>query len=115
MGKPGFPSSQPLVGAAGTPHRQGDGETGFPQFPTAGGSGWHPPQAGVRFDRLTAGGETGFPRMFTSGTIRGAHNARMKIIFLFLGGLRPPKPSRGRAIFTSVMTDITPSGVVGTE
>ncbi len=46
MGKPGYPSSQPLLEAAGTPHRQGDGETGFPQFPTAGGSGWHPPQAG---------------------------------------------------------------------
>ncbi len=45
-------------------------------------------------------GETRFPYMFTSGTIRGAHNPRMKI-FLFLGGLRPPKPSRGRAIFTS--------------
>jgi len=37
--------------------------------------------------------------MFTLGPIRGAHNARMKIV-LFLGGLRPPKPSRGRAMFT---------------
>ena len=29
-----------------------------------------PRQGGVRFDRLTAGGETRFPRMFTSG---GSH------------------------------------------
>ncbi|GEM_PF-3471567 len=42
LGKPGFPISQPLLGAAGAP------------------------QAGVRFDRLTAGGETRFPRIFTS-------------------------------------------------
>ena len=30
-----------------------------------------PPQAGVRFDRLTTGGETRFPRMFTSGVAQG--------------------------------------------
>ncbi len=51
------------------------------------------PQAGVRFDKLTAGGETRFPRIFTSGIHAAApHKARMKIL-LFLGGLRPPKPS----------------------
>ncbi len=35
MGKPGFPVSQPLLGAAGTPHRQGDGETRFPHMFTS--------------------------------------------------------------------------------
>ncbi len=46
------------------PAREGDGEPRFPHFP------WErlaPPQAGVRFDRLTAGGEPRFPRMVTSG------------------------------------------------
>ncbi len=54
MGKPGFPMSQLLVGAAGAP------------------------QAGVRFDKLTACGETRFPRMFTSVAMRGAQNAVVK-------------------------------------
>jgi len=93
MGKPGFPISQPLLGAAGTPHREGEGETRFPHMFTSGlmrgahnarmkilycswegvalpnppgGEGLPPPQAGVRFDRLTAGGETWFPHIFTS-------------------------------------------------
>jgi|GEM_PF-1631330 len=43
LGKPGFPSSPPLVGAADIP------------------------PAGVRFDRLTASGETRCPRMVTAG------------------------------------------------
>ncbi len=42
-----------------------------------------PPQAGGRFDRLTAGGETRFPHMFTSVIHAAApHNAGMKIIIL---------------------------------
>ncbi len=43
MGKPGFPMPQPRLGAAGAP------------------------PAGVRFDRLTAGGETRFPHLSTAG------------------------------------------------
>ena len=35
MGKPAFPMSQPLLGAAGTTHRQGDGETWFPRIFTS--------------------------------------------------------------------------------
>ena len=35
LGKPGFPMSQPLVGAPGAPHRQGDGETRFPHIFTS--------------------------------------------------------------------------------
>ena|GEM_PF-1806653 len=37
LGKPGFPMSQPLLGAAGTPHRQGYGETRFPRMFTSEG------------------------------------------------------------------------------
>ncbi len=69
MGKPGFPISQPLVGAAGTPHRQGCGSTGSPQV-----------------------GKPGFPIFSHQTVMRMAHNAGMKI-FLFLGGRSPPKPS----------------------
>ncbi len=43
VGKPGFPMAHPRVGAAGVP------------------------QAGVRFDRLTAGGETRVPHLPTAG------------------------------------------------
>ncbi|GEM_PF-1511034 len=120
MGKPGFPISQPLVGAAGAPHagtrgtpgspsptrwrerlpphRQGDGETGFPHFATAGGSGWRPHRRGdgeTGFPHFaTAGGsgwrphrqgdgETRFPHMFTSAVHAATpHNARMKICVL---------------------------------
>jgi len=118
LGKPGFPMSQPLLGAAGAPtgrgavrqaHRrwgnpvslyvhlshprgcaaQRHDENRFflgglcPPKPSRQGGGWGnpvspcpnrcwerlaPPQAGVRFDRLTTGGETRFPRMFTSAS-----------------------------------------------
>jgi len=75
-GKPGFPSSQPRLGAAGPPGQgewgnpvspvpnrgwerlappgRGNGETRFPHVPTAVGSGWRPPQAGGM-------GKPGFP------------------------------------------------------
>ncbi len=63
------------------PHARGaqlrEGEWGNPVSPTPNRC-WErlaPPSAGVRFDRLTAGGETRFPRMFTSGPMRGAHNS----------------------------------------
>jgi len=46
MGKPGFPIPQPRLAAPATP-------------------------AGVRFDKLTAGGETRFPPMFTSVAYHG--------------------------------------------
>ena len=36
LGKAGFPILQPLLGAASTPHRQGDGETWFPHMFTSG-------------------------------------------------------------------------------
>ncbi len=104
--------------------REGVGETRFPHFPTALGSGWHPHRQGD--------GETRFPRMFTSVVHAAApHNDKMNMGFswegaalpnppagglfpgraapsqtlpragCFLGGFHPPKPSRGRAMFTS--------------
>jgi len=54
-----------------------------------------PPQAGVRFGRLTAGGETRFPRMFTSGPMRGAHNAAMTMGYLWEGRPLPGPPPLG--------------------
>jgi len=78
------------------------------------------PQGGVRFDRLTAGGETWFPRMFTS-----ASATPRAFVYSFpirwpisplrprkpiaeqvkpVEGLHPPKPSRMRAMFTSGYT-----------
>jgi len=75
VGKPGFPMSQPLLGASGNPQagrwgnpvspcpnrcwerlappRREDGETRFPHFPTAVGDVWHPPGRGT--------GKPGFP------------------------------------------------------
>ncbi len=73
-------------------HRQAVGEPRVPHLPTAGGSDRRPLRQAV--------GEPRVPRMFTSVIHAAApHNARMKIL-LFLGELRPPKPSRGRAMFT---------------
>jgi len=73
MGKPGFPLSQPVVGAPGDPAgrgavRQAHRRWGNPvsPFPNRGWERLAPPQAGVRFDRLTAGGETRFPPLPTA-------------------------------------------------
>ncbi len=64
MGKPGFPVCSPQSFIT-LPSGRGLGKPGFPiSQPPLGAAG--APQAGVRFDRLTAGGETRFPRMFTS-------------------------------------------------
>ncbi len=122
VGKPGFPTPQPPLGAPGIPVNRSGGNPGFPMCtldahsrgahrrddhgvslggppppwpsPAGGGNRTPPRREGI--------GETWFPRMFTSDSHAAApHNARMKIL-LFLGGLRPPKPSRGGAIFTSV-------------
>ena len=103
MGKPGFPMSQPRLGAAGDPASRGMGKPGFPicshQAPCAGRTtpacncgratpslalprwGREPgssPQGGARGNPVS-------PPIF--------FQVRMKIL-LFLGGLRPPKPSR---------------------
>ena len=76
-GEPRVPHFPTAVGSGWRPHRQergeprvplreGVGETRFPHSPTAVGSGWRLPQAGVRFDRLTAGGEPRFPHSPTA-------------------------------------------------
>jgi len=71
LGKPGFPMSQPLLGAAGAP------------------------QAGARFDKLTTGGETRFPRMFTSVIHAAApHSDTMNIGFSWEGYALPNPPLR---------------------
>jgi len=68
VGKPGFPTPQPPLGAPGAPAGRGMGNPVSP-FPNRCWERLAPPQAGVRFDRLTAGGETRFPRIFTSQTL----------------------------------------------
>ncbi len=88
------------------PFRQGLGETRFPHPLTGVGGGWRPGRQGCGSTGSPQVGKPGFP-IFTSGPMRGAHNARMNIV-LFLGGLRPPKPSRGRAMFTSVIHAAAP-------
>jgi len=85
MGKPGFPISHCWERLA-PPQAGGWGNPVSP-YPTVG-SGWRPHRQGD--------GETRFSRMFTSVIhAAGPHNAGMKIL---LGGLRPPKPSRGRVV-----------------
>jgi len=68
VGNPGFPFPQPPLGAPGTPSGRGAvrqahrrwGTPGSP-FPNRRWGHLAPPQAGARFDRLTAGGEPRVP------------------------------------------------------
>ena len=73
VGKPGFPMSQPPLGAAGDPAgrgavRQAHRRWGNPVSPVPNRRwGWLATQpAGARFDRLTAGGATRFPHVPTA-------------------------------------------------
>ena len=74
LGNPGFPVSQPVLGAAGAPSGRGLGKPGFPMSqPLVGAAG--PPPAGA--------GETRFPRMFPSdGHAHGAQRQNENSIVL---------------------------------
>ncbi|GEM_PF-3655334 len=81
-----------VLGRACRCHGQGVGETRFPHVPTAGGSGWRPRRQGY--------GNPVSPYFHISHPCGYAAQQQDEHGF-FLGGLRPPKPSRARAMFTS--------------
>ncbi len=86
-GKPGFPISQPLVGAAGAPHREGDGETWFPHIFTSDG---HAHGAQRRDDHGVSLGERRPPKPSPRGGLPGRGQGRGAA-----APLRPNPPARG--------------------
>ncbi len=89
MENPGFPMSQLRLGAAGTP-AVGRWGTPVSQSPNRGWERLAPPPAG-------AWGTPGSPYVHIS-RLCGCAAQRQDEHGFFLGGLRPPKPSRGRVV-----------------